>query len=151
MQCRFTHARVRSRSKACPLPPSAPCPAPRGKEQPSLPPQSGGSCPEGTEGGALDPASTTADAAGRGWHHRASGIGRERGVRIVAGWLIAMVACIASMAVARAQAPAAGDMSIVRIAGGEAALGLDPDKLAALGLRVVEMRKARQHEAGSPG
>lgn len=62
-----------------------------------------------------------------------------------------MVACIASMGAACAQAPPAGATSIVRIAGGEAALGFDPDKLAALGLRIAEMREARQHEAGSPG
>ena len=72
-------------------------------------------------------------------------------MRIVSGWLILFVACIASMGAARAQAPGAGATSIMRIAGGEATIGFDPDMLASLGLRVVAMRDARAHSDGTAG
>lgn len=72
-------------------------------------------------------------------------------MRIVSGWLIGIVACLASPGAVDAQAPVPAATSIMRVAGGEAEIGLDPDRLASLGLRVVEMRDARRQETGSPG
>lgn len=71
---------------------------------------------------------------------------------MVSSWLLAAVAGIASSAgAAHAQVPVAGSTSIMRIAGGEATIGLDPDALASFGLRVVAMRDAREHAQGAVG
>jgi hypothetical protein len=66
-------------------------------------------------------------------------------------WSVALaIALVTAACLARAQAVAPGPV-IVRVAGGEAAIGLDPDRLASLGLRILDMREARSRASGAPG